>query len=274
VVEAAAQLLATDGAGLMLADQARVLRWVTATGEAERAFERAQRDLGEGPCIDAFLLDQVVWTADLRVDPRWPRLGPAARDNQIRGVLSAPVSLAGRVLGTCNVITWTSRAWTEAETKSVGSFTTLIGRLLGATSEARHNGDLVTQLQGAKRTMRRGRSTPPRRAMRSRRFRPSSRSWRLYGNSFKARDCRKASTSDGLKPLTCRFAPPAGLEPAPYGLEVRHDPSAWCDRGASTQVKSSPSDQFHLGRPVTRTGLPEGLPALARCPRFTPTPAR
>jgi ferric-dicitrate binding protein FerR (iron transport regulator) len=57
VVEAAAQLLATDGAGLMLADQARVLRWVTATGEAERAFERAQRDLGEGPCIDAFLLD-------------------------------------------------------------------------------------------------------------------------------------------------------------------------------------------------------------------------
>jgi GAF domain-containing protein len=149
VVEAAAQLLATDGAGLMLADQARVLRWVTATGEAERAFERAQRDLGEGPCIDAFLLDQVVWTADLRVDPRWPRLGPAARDNQIRGVLSAPVSLAGRVLGTCNVITWTSRAWTEAETKSVGSFTTLIGRLLGATSEARHNGDLITQLQGA-----------------------------------------------------------------------------------------------------------------------------
>jgi signal transduction protein with GAF and PtsI domain len=133
----------------MLADQARVLCWVTATGEAERAFERAQRDLGEGPCIDAFLLDQVVWTADLRVDPRWPRLGPAARDNRIRGVLSAPVSLTGRVLGTCNVITWTSRAWTEAETKSVGSFATLIGRLLGATSEAHHNGDLVTQLQGA-----------------------------------------------------------------------------------------------------------------------------
>jgi hypothetical protein len=29
-----------------------------------------------------------------------------------------------------------------------------------------------------------------------------------------------------LKPLTCGFAPLAGLEPAPYGLEVRHDPSA------------------------------------------------
>ena len=149
VVAAAALLLAADGAGLMLADQARVLRWVTATGEAERAFERAQRDLGEGPCIDAFLLDQVTWTADLRVDRRWPRLGPTARSNQIRGVLSAPVSLAGQVLGTCNVIRWTPRAWTEAEINSVAAFATVIGRLLGATSLARHRGDLVTQLQGA-----------------------------------------------------------------------------------------------------------------------------
>ena len=149
VVAAAALLLAADGAGLMLANEARVLRWVTATGQAEQAFERAQRDLGEGPCIDAFLLDQVSWTADLRADPRWPRLAPAARSNQIRGVLSAPVSLAGRVLGTCNVITWNPRAWTEAELNSVGAFATVIGRLLGATSQSRHRGDLVTQLQGA-----------------------------------------------------------------------------------------------------------------------------
>jgi GAF domain-containing protein len=91
----------------------------------------------------------VKWTADLRVDPRWPRLGPAARNNQIRGVLSAPVSLAKRVLGTCNVITWTPRDWTAAEINSVGAFATVIGRLLAATSEARHKGDLVTQLQGA-----------------------------------------------------------------------------------------------------------------------------
>jgi PAS domain-containing protein len=140
VVAAAALLLAADGAGLMLANEARVLRWVTATGQAEQAFERAQRDLGEGPCIDAFLLDQVSWTADLRADPRWPRLAPAARSNQIRGVLSAPVSLAGRVLGTCNVITWNPRAWTEAELNSVGAFATVIGRLLGATSQSRHRG--------------------------------------------------------------------------------------------------------------------------------------
>ena len=149
VVAAAALLLAADGAGVMLADQAHALGWVTATGDAEQTFERAQRDLGEGPCIDAFLLDQVVWTEDLRVDRRWPRLGPAGRNNQIRGVLSAPVSLAGRVLGTCNVITWTPRPWTAAEIKSIGAFAIVIGRLLGVASEARHKGDLAAQLQGA-----------------------------------------------------------------------------------------------------------------------------
>jgi hypothetical protein len=64
-------------------------------------------------------------------------------------VLSAPVSLAGRVLGTCNVITWAPRAWTAADNKAIGAFATVVGRLLGVTTEARHKGDLVTQLQGA-----------------------------------------------------------------------------------------------------------------------------
>ena len=80
----------------------------------------------------------------------WLPLSPSiACNNQIRGVLSAPVSLAGRVLGTCNVITWARRDWTTAEVRSIGAFATMIGRLLGVTSEARHKGDLVTQLQGA-----------------------------------------------------------------------------------------------------------------------------
>jgi hypothetical protein len=85
VAAAATLLLRVDGAGLMLADQAGHLRWVTATGEAEQAFERAQPDLGEGPCVDAFDRGEVVWTIDLRADPRWPRLAPAATGNHIRG---------------------------------------------------------------------------------------------------------------------------------------------------------------------------------------------
>ena len=149
VAEAAALLVRADGAGLMLADQAGALRWVTATGEAEQAFERAQRDLGEGPCIDAFAGNEVVRSTDLRADPRWPRLAPAVATNQIRGVLSVPVGLGADILGTCNAITHSPRGWTDADAAAIVAFGAVIGRLLRTTTEARRRGDLAVQLQTA-----------------------------------------------------------------------------------------------------------------------------
>jgi PAS domain S-box-containing protein len=149
VAEAAALLLGADAAGLMLADQAGALRRVTASDEAEQAFERAQRDLGEGPCVDAFVRGEVVWTPDLRTDPRWPRLGPAAAGNRIRGVLSVPVGVPGRSLGAMNAMTHSRRAWTDADAAAARALAAVIGRLLGSAGEARHRGDLVLQLQGA-----------------------------------------------------------------------------------------------------------------------------
>jgi GAF domain-containing protein len=150
IIAAAIPLLRADGVGLMLADRQGALRWVTATNEAEQAFEQAERDLGEGPCIDAFVAREVVWTANLHGDPRWPRLGPAARTNQIRGVLSAPVLLDDRAIGTCNALTTTTpRHWTEADTGAVRAFAVMLGRLIGSISDARHQTELTAQLQFA-----------------------------------------------------------------------------------------------------------------------------
>ena len=148
-IEAAIPLLRADGVGLMLADQQGALGWVTATNEAEQAFERAERDLGEGPCIDAFATTRVIWTPDLRSDPRWPRLGPAARTNQIRGVLSAPVVLDDQPIGTCNALTYETRRWTEADVGAVSAFATMLGRLIGSITDARHKTELTSQLQFA-----------------------------------------------------------------------------------------------------------------------------
>jgi GAF domain-containing protein len=149
IIEGAIPLLRADGVGLMLADDQGALRWVTATNQAEQAFERAERDLGEGPCVDAFTAGQVVWTADLRNDPRWPRLGPAARTNQIRGVLSAPVVLDGQPIGTCNALTTETRSWTEADAGAVSAFAVMLGRLISSITDARHKTELTAQLQFA-----------------------------------------------------------------------------------------------------------------------------
>ncbi len=149
IIAAAVPLLRADGVGLMLADRQGALRWVTATNQAEQAFEQAERDLGEGPCIDAFASGQLARTRDLQTDPRWPRLGPAARTNQVRGVLSAPVLLEGHPIGTCNALTTRPRDWNEADAGAVGAFAIVLGRLIGSMTDARHKTELTAQLQFA-----------------------------------------------------------------------------------------------------------------------------
>ncbi|HJU00860.1 MAG TPA: GAF and ANTAR domain-containing protein [Actinomycetes bacterium] len=149
IVAAAIPLLRADGVGLMLADRGGELRWVTATNEAEQAFEQAQRDLAEGPCMDAHTTGRLVRTADLQTDPRWPRLGPAARSHRVRGVLSAPLLLDGRPVGTCNAMTTVARDWTDADTGAVAAFAVVLGRLIGSITDARDKTRLTVQLQFA-----------------------------------------------------------------------------------------------------------------------------
>jgi PAS domain S-box-containing protein len=149
VVRTAAPLLRADGAGLMLADADGTLHVVTGSDEAEQAFERAERDLGEGPCIDAFASGEVVWTSDLRDDPRWPRLGPAARTNRIRGVLAAPVRHDGQAVGTCNAYSTAPRGWTGSDVEAIGAYAAMLSQLIGSASDARHQGELAAQLQVA-----------------------------------------------------------------------------------------------------------------------------
>jgi hypothetical protein len=62
----------------------------------------------------------------------------------------------------------------------------------------------------------------------------------LCGATRSGSDCQRRRHGHVLKPLTWAFAPLAGLEPAPYGLEVRHHPSAWWCLGLSLQVALGP----------------------------------
>lgn len=48
------------------------------TGPGARTVDDLQRELGEGPCLQAIRADRNVVSADLGHDERWPRFGPAA----------------------------------------------------------------------------------------------------------------------------------------------------------------------------------------------------
>jgi len=100
-----------------------------------------------GPCIDALDRDEVVWTADLPGDARWPRLGAAS--GNVRGVLAAPVGAAGRPVGTCTVLTSQPRQWSPADVGAMRAYATVLGRLLATATDASRKRELADQLQQA-----------------------------------------------------------------------------------------------------------------------------
>jgi PAS domain S-box-containing protein len=149
VVRAAAALFHADGAGLMLVDDDDELRWAGASDSRIRAFEQAQAELGEGPCVEAYVREQVVWSSDLLTDPRWPRMGRVAAQLGVKAALCAPVALRGGPIGTCNVLCSTRRGWTNADLGAIRAYATVLVSLLQTAAEVQAKGRVAEQLQHA-----------------------------------------------------------------------------------------------------------------------------
>jgi PAS domain S-box-containing protein len=147
-VAAAAAMLHADAAGLTLRYEDGGHRWMTATGSDALAFEEAQRNLGQGPYLDAIERGEVVWSTDLPGDRRWPRLRAVA-PRSVRGVLAAPVGPAGAPVGAGGVLTTEPRQWRQADAEAMRAYAAVLERLLLAATEASRNLELADQLQQA-----------------------------------------------------------------------------------------------------------------------------
>jgi len=142
-------LFAVDGAGIMLLGEGGVLRYVAASDEPGQMLEALHEHTGEGPCIDAFLDDQPVVTADMAADPRWPSIGPLAADHGIRAVLGVPIDLREGPVGTLNVYATKPYHFGEDHLDAIRAYTRVIASLLRAAVRAHVEGRAATQLQHA-----------------------------------------------------------------------------------------------------------------------------
>jgi GAF domain-containing protein len=149
VVDETDKLFAVDGAGLMLAGEGGVLRYVVASDEPGRMLETIQEQTGEGPCVDAFLHDAPVLAADLASDPRWPSAGPLAAGHGIGAVLGVPVDLGDRPVGTLNVYAAKPQQWDDSDIAAIMAYTRVIASLLRSAVQAHVKGRAATQLQHA-----------------------------------------------------------------------------------------------------------------------------
>jgi GAF domain-containing protein len=95
------RLLDVKSAGLLLADDHRVLHVMAATSAATHELEVVQLQRDEGPCLECFDSSAPVAVPDLdEAESRWPRFVPAARTVGFLSVHAVPMRLRDKTLGT------------------------------------------------------------------------------------------------------------------------------------------------------------------------------
>lgn len=150
VLDACVDLFGVAGAGVLIADEQDILRFVAATDEPGRILEKTEAAAGEGPCTEAFVTAGVVTSPDVTAEARrWPRLARALADQPVRAVLGTPVRLGGVPVGTLDVYMDRPHDWDASEIAALARYAELIATTLSAAVQAHTAGELARQLQYA-----------------------------------------------------------------------------------------------------------------------------
>jgi hypothetical protein len=99
------QIVGVSGAGVMLMSGEIPRGSLCTTDGVSELIEEMQYTFGEGPCVDAYQLDQVVAEPDL-ADPaerRWPAFTPRVLAAGVRAVFAFPLRAGAVRLGALNL---------------------------------------------------------------------------------------------------------------------------------------------------------------------------
>ncbi len=150
VLDACVDLFGVAGAGVLIADEQDMLRYVAATDETGRILEETEASSGEGPCTEAYVTARLVTTRDVCAESeRWPVLAEAMADQPVRAVLGTPVRLGGVPVGTLDVYQVQPHDWEGSEITALDRFAEVIATTLSAAVQAHTAGELARQLQYA-----------------------------------------------------------------------------------------------------------------------------
>lgn len=104
-----------DDAGILLSPARQRLETVSATSERVEISHALQRELDEGPCLDAIDGYGVYLSPDVEIDPRWPRWGPKVADLGLHGVMSVRLETKNRRYGSLNLYAERRGEFSEAD---------------------------------------------------------------------------------------------------------------------------------------------------------------
>jgi GAF domain-containing protein len=152
IVQTTHTIFNVDGAGLMLADTGHHLRNAAASDRRFDHLEELQVRHGEGPCVAAFDNKELVGSADLADDERWPLFSEAAVERGVRAVLASPLPYNQDAVGVVAVLSEQARPWTPEGELALLAFTDLAALLIASMMQGEQQSELAAQLQGALNT--------------------------------------------------------------------------------------------------------------------------
>jgi diguanylate cyclase (GGDEF)-like protein len=92
-------IMPITGAGVTLISPGSEPRYVAASSDSALRYEKLQTELGEGPCVMAYLTGQAVSVPDLHDEDRFPRFSPRALDAGLTAVFTFPFNHDASQLG-------------------------------------------------------------------------------------------------------------------------------------------------------------------------------
>ncbi len=150
VLDACVTLFTVDGAGMLVADEQDILRYVAASDGPGRILEQVEAEAAEGPCTTAFVTGVVVTSRDVTAETqRWPVLSESMSHQPVRAVLGTPVRVGGVPVGTLDVYRGQVHDWDESETAALAQFAEVVATTMTAAIQAHTAGELARQLQYA-----------------------------------------------------------------------------------------------------------------------------
>jgi GAF domain-containing protein len=133
----------------MLIDEELLLRNVASSSPRFGVLEDLQIHHGEGPCPEAYETKELVGSADLATDHRWPAFAPAAVNEGVQAVLASPIPYNREAVGVVAVFSSASRVWSPEGELALMAFTDLAALMIASTLQTRKHHALAEQLQVA-----------------------------------------------------------------------------------------------------------------------------
>jgi hypothetical protein len=115
-----------------------------ATDDIAREFDLLQYVSGEGPCLEAIARRDVVKSANVKSEHRWPGFTARATSTPIRSALSVPLLVGDELLGSVNVTSRETKAFAD-DSNPLPTFVALHAATVLLLLDAREREQDVTQ---------------------------------------------------------------------------------------------------------------------------------